>query len=199
MNLSNTKAVGSDGLPLLVYRGEHGMHDHFIQSRMPSITFGSQKAAEHYALNPNVMADVVQIPRVLVARLAIDNPVFNQPHDPLIDWADLVKIIGLAHTYNVFVHFDAHVRNTNAWDRICSKSSRQWTSVQELLDKAPWFAKELCILCYVLLDYTLFVERASWLGFDGAIYQGSGETLTEVEYRVFNPSQILFVKEYHLP
>lgn len=196
MNLSNTKALDSDGLPLALYRGEHGLHDHLVQTRMGSITFGSQKAAEHYALSPNVTADVVYRPRVLQAHLAITNPIFNQPRDPLIDYSDLVRVIGTAPTQAMFVQFEEYVRHTNAWERLCETSQRQWGSVQEVLAEAPELMADLCVLCYVLLDYRPFVELARWLGYDGAIYQGSGETLAEAEYRVFDQQQIVFIEEY---
>lgn len=196
MNLSNTKALDSNGLPLALYRGEHGLHDHLVQTRMGSITFGSQKAAERYALSPNVTADVVQRPRVLQAHLAITNPIFNQPKDPLIDYVDLVKLIGLGPAQAMFVRFDDHVRHTNAWDRLCESTGRQWPSVLQVFEERPELLAELCLLCYVLLDWMPFVQLAGSLGYDGAIYQGSGETLAEAEYRVFDHSQIVFIEEY---
>lgn len=66
----------------------------------------------------------------------------------------------------------------------------QFDSVEHLLAVAPERLDELYFEAYPMLDDQGLVRLFKAAGFDGAIYMGSGETFDEVEYRVFDQSQI---------
>jgi ribosomal protein S18 acetylase RimI-like enzyme len=63
----DSKVVDADGQPLIVYRGQHGETDAQIQSRLGSISFGSEPAAQLYSRSPNDSRDTAVAPRVIPA------------------------------------------------------------------------------------------------------------------------------------
>lgn len=76
----------------LVYRGQHCTADQ-IHSRLSSICFSTRKVAETYALKPNEAEDVPLDPKVLTAKISINNPFIDQPGDCYLDVDDLVVLL----------------------------------------------------------------------------------------------------------
>lgn len=180
--------IDEHGLPLLVYRGEHGVSSGFIHTRLPSISFGSCEAANFYALEPNNRDDQANASRVIPAFLLIENPVFVNDDDPFVDISLLVKILGLAKAEHIARKLAEDIEYTGNWMEDIGK---EFESVAQLLDTAPHRINDLYLNAYRVFDDP---ECIAWLkeaGFDGAIHLGNGVTATEAEYRVFDASQII--------
>lgn len=171
-----------------VYRGEHGLAGNLLQTRLGSLSFGSCKAARVYANNPNVRGDIPQSPRIIRANITIKNPVINCPDDPFLEMATLIATLGYEQAKATAVRFENYVYDTDNW---VSNFSNDYRNVGELILRKPELLVELYCLAYPVFDdyetVRLFKER----GFDGAIHAGSGETLDEAEYKVFNKEQVL--------
>jgi hypothetical protein len=198
MNLSNTVVVDAQGQPLAVYRGEHGMHDHFIQSLLPSISFGDEAAARQYAMHPNQPHLRAERPRILKAYLNITKPVFNRSGDSYVDYDDLVELVGLRLANRMFCKFAEVVMATDAWADMVVHSLKAWRTVESLIAQRLDLMSQLCIQVYPLLDDPEFIEHTRSLGFDGAIHMGSGFNSGADEYRVFDQNQIVFIGEERL-
>lgn len=193
MPLSQTLVKDSAGKLLKVYRGEHGRHTDYIQTELPTVSFGCREIATNYAVNPNRPYHQVEVSRLISAYLNITRPVFNNPHDSYVDYDDLVGLVGLTPTNLLFRRFGEVVVVTDAWQQMCNDSQRQWPSVEELLSSRPDLMSQLCIQIYPLLDDAGFIKLASSLGFDGAIHMGSGIGNGNAEYRVFDEGQIFIL------
>jgi hypothetical protein len=187
--LGDTKVVGKDGEPLVVYRGEHGDVDgRRFQSRLGSISFGSAAAASTYSMSPNNRADVVTNARVLSAYLKIEKPFINDPEDPFIDLGMIERVLGTEEANRAAVKFKDYIENTNNWEEISEETGCK--TIRGLLKKYPERMKELYFDAYAFFDNAEYMAKLKALGFDGAIHMGSGETFDELEYKVFDESQI---------
>ena len=86
---------------------------------------------------------------------------------------------------------NGYVLNTNNWcERI--DPQRVYGDVATLAAQAPHLIKDLYLDIFPILDDLEFVEAAKKRGFDGAIYNGTGEKLLTKEYRIFDQSQAIF-------
>ena len=90
-----SKVTDGRGMPLAVYRGEHGAAPKFrnkttyktkyqYQSRCGALSFGSVRSALTYAIKPNKCDDFPVAPRVMSCILSIQKPFLNQPNDPYV-------------------------------------------------------------------------------------------------------------------
>lgn len=193
MPLSQTLVKDPAGALLKVYRGEHGRHTDYIQTELPTISFGCREIATNYALNPNRPYHQVEISRLISAYINITRPVFNNPHDSYVDYDDLVELVGIGNANALFCRFAEVVMVTDAWQQMCQESQRQWSSVEELISTRLDLMSQLCIQIYPLLDDAGFIQLARSLGFDGAIHMGSGAGNGKAEYRVFDEGQIFIL------
>lgn len=183
----------ANGKPLVVYRGEHGDNDGieegaFIQSRLGSISFGSIESANIYAMTPNNLLDEIKAPRIIPAKLIIENPIVSDEHDPFIDFTILSEAIGEANATKAFIKYEDEIINTNNWEENFGK---RYMSIKEMIDAEPDKLQSLYIDAYHLLDDPAIVEKLIAAGFDGAIHGGNGITAYETEYKVFNIDQIV--------
>ncbi len=183
----DSKVVDTDGKPLVVYRGEHGISDEQIQSRRGSISFGNKEAADLYAKNPNDRGDKAAAPRVIPAYLRIENPIVNDSSDPFIDLATIERALGRDEAVRIARKFAGDIVHTNNWEE---GFAEQYDSVGSMLDAEPDRVGELYFDVFRLLDDASEVAKLKAAGFDGAIHGGNGETALETEYRVFDRSQI---------
>jgi hypothetical protein len=193
MPLSQTLVKDSAGALLKVYRGEHGRHTDYIQTELPTISFGCRETATNYALNPNRPYHQVEVSRLISAYINITRPVFNDPFDSYIDYDDLVELVGIPQANLLFRRFAEVVMVTDAWQRMCDESQRKWPSVEELISSRLDLMSQLCIQIYPLLDDAEFIKLAISLGYNGAIHRGSGIGSASAEYRVFDESQIFIL------
>lgn len=181
-----SKVVDASGNPLVVYRGEHGAGEGEIQSRLPSISFGSIEAANAYAMEPNDRRDTAEAPRVAPVYLRIENPIIENRDDPFVDVSDLMIKLGKKAARELALSHAGDIEYTGNWDE---NFSGEYESVADLLKRDPGRLGELYLDAFRLLDDPRFVELAKAKGYDGAIHIGNGKTATDVEYRIFDASQ----------
>lgn len=185
----DSKVVDDAGVPLVVYRGEHGKTaDGDLQTALGTYTFTRSPAvASAYASQPNdyKMGSVAEQPRVIPAYLSIKNPLFNKSDDPFVDLSEIaMKLKSPAFAMHMALKHAAHIENTNNWEEIGA------SSVKSFLHFEPEGINRLYVDAYVLLDDPEFIEFARESGFDGAIHLGNGESALELEYRVFDKKQV---------
>lgn len=191
--LKSTCVRDEHGAPLRVYRGEHGRVDSDkpgLQTILGSLSFGSAEAASHYAQNPNDHRVTAQESRVYPAYLVVKNPIINDPHEAFMEFSYLQHQIGTSLAVEFFLKNSQWVEHTDNWGEIADQGN--FSSVQEFYEKCPERMPELYTQLWPLLDDPAFISVLKEKGFDGAVYQGSGETAHEAEYRVFEPSGVIY-------
>jgi hypothetical protein len=178
--------VTHEGKPLVVYRGEHGVPpESGFQSRLNSLSFGDQNAANTYAMHPNDRRDFVEAPRVTPGYLKIENPIIHNTDDPFVDLSHLQSKLGTDEAMRIARKFDSDIQYTGNWDE---NYSHQYDNVKHLLDQKPDELSNLYFDAHKYLDDPEEVLRLKQRGFDGAIHMGNGETATDLEYRIFDPA-----------
>lgn len=187
---AGSRVVTPAGEPLTAYRGEHGAtEDGGLQSLLGNFTFTScPRVASTYAMSPNnqVRHRVAEQPRVVPAVLSMKNPIFEQPDDPFAELGDIAQKLGGAFAKRMAIKHDEHVMNTSNWEEV----GRGYGNVKAYLDANPDGLDNLYLMAYPLLDDPEFVDAARAAGYDGAIHIGNGESASEMEYRVFDISQV---------
>lgn len=199
-DLSQTQAVGEDGKPLLLYRGETGIHSGnplALQSKLASYSFGDQRIANIYAGIDEDGREIYQgneyslkEQRVYPVYLDIRNPVVNWK-DPFIEYPDLFKSVGAEVALQLLIKHEDHVYNTDNWFSNIDPDE-EYGDVATVAAKAPHLLEEIYIDIWPILDDPLFVNEAKKRGFDGAIYNGTNQNSRKQEYRVFDASQVIF-------
>lgn len=186
--LRGSKVVDVFGDPLIVYRGEHGAPDNRtrFQSRMGSISFGSEAAARFYSCRPNRISDIVVEPRVISAFLSIQRPVMNRACDPFIEFREIELVLGFDKAREMALRMSPHIENTNNWiDRL----GREYETVSAFLLSGISSLEKLYVDAYPVFDDVQFVHWFRSAGFDGAIHGGTGVTAGETEFKIFSASQ----------
>lgn len=187
----DSKVVDESGKPLVVYRGEHGpTSDGRLQTRLGSLTFTADVAvANTYAQSPNDSRDRGRelASRVIPAYLRIERPLVNDPRDPFVDASLLIEALGEEVVFAAMRRNAGYLTGTNLWEE---QFSDEFFGIDDLLDQAPERAGELYFDIFPLLDDAEFVAAAVAAGYDGAIYDGTGEASGAVEYRVFDTDQV---------
>lgn len=179
--------VAEDGLPVVVYRGEHGVSPDLVHARTRAVSFGSAAAASEYAQHPNRRGDVAVAPRVTPAYLAISNPVIANRDDPFIEMGTIVDKLGREKAERIARRFAGYIENTGNW---IEGFSQDYDSVEHLLDLEPGWITDLYLDAYPVFDDDEVVAWFLAAGYDGAIHLGNGITALEPEYKVFDHAQI---------
>lgn len=193
---ADSKVVDTDGNLLPVFRGQHGALEHWGETLLGSLSFGSAEAASAYALQPNVVKMIVQAPKVFPVFLDIRNPFVSSDDDPFMDLSRYEAVFGLEETRRIALKFKDYLEHTNAW--LETAEEHDLDSVETLVATRPDLLLELYFEVYALLDDPAEVARLRVAGFDGAIYGGSGETALQAEYRVFSEDQVCSVWDSRL-
>lgn len=188
----NSKVIDSLGNPLIVYRGEHSETPEkarlgTFDSRLGSLSFGTARAASHYAMFPNVIFESAQTPRVIPAFLSLQKPLINRPDDPFIELSEIAAAIGEKKARQIAFEQHGHITNTNNWtDNI----GKRYASVADFLKADRSAIQRLYLNAYPVLDEPRYVTWFRVAGYDGGIHGGSGETTGEAEYKVFCATQV---------
>lgn len=184
---AHSKAVDADGRLLPVFRGQHGAANHWSESQIGSLSFGSARAASVYAEKPNNRQHIALAPKVFPVYLDIQKPFLECPTDPFMDFSHYADVFGIDDAKRLAVKFKDYVLSTDTWHAV----SGDIESVEELTAQRPDLLLELCMLLYPVLDDADEVARLVAHGFDGAIHAGSGwASAHEPEYRVFSTEQV---------
>jgi hypothetical protein len=183
--------VDTEGRKIVVWRGEHGLRedqDEEFQSLVGSLSFGSLKTAQTYALEPNDLTRqrIAQDPRVRGYTLNIKNPIVNTPEDPFIDLAQVRRKLGKKGVTQVLKDHSEDIMNTGKWQ---DEFADEYDSPAQVAEKSPERMDSLYFEIFQFLDNPRLVEMARKAGFDGAIHMGYGENFDDIEYRIFNPEQ----------
>lgn len=188
-----------EGIKKIVFRGEHG---HYIpgqplSTKIGSISFGSKETARSYALKPNITSDTPVHPRIIEAEIEINKPVFRNEDDPFIDLFLLRPIIGDARLLEMASELEDHLRNTDNF--LSLLEDNECDDLNDLIEKCgESILDDLYIDAYTILDSTKYVTWFAEAGYDGAIHRGNGETMDDIEYKIFNPDQATILKTTHL-
>lgn len=193
---ARSKVVDADGHLIAVFRGQHGAQDHWGETLLGSLSFGSAEGASAYATSPNVTTMVVQAPKVFPVHLNIEKPFVDTPDDPFMDLSFYNELFGLEETRRIAVKFKDYVEHTNAW--LETSEEHGFDSVVDMAESRPDLLLALCFEVYALLDDPAEVALLRAAGYDGAIHGGSGETAMEPEYRVFSEDQVRSVWDMRL-
>lgn len=179
----------------VVYRGEHG---HFtpgqpLSTRLGSFSFGSLETAKTYALSPNVSSDIPVHPRVIKAEIEITKPIFSNEKDPFIDLCLLRPHIGDQRLLEMAKELEPYLLNTDNFLTILD--DKACDDFDELIDKCgQQILDDLYIDAYAILDNPKYIDWFKAAGFDGAIHRGCGETMDDIEYKIFDPDQAKILK-----
>lgn len=186
--------AGKDGLPLLVFRGEHGIadsHEAPLQTRGGSYTFSTLEAASLYAIAPNNNTDKAHQPRIYPAYLSINNPFSSDGDDPFLELSLIEEHLGYEEAARIAIKFSQHIYNTGNWMEEIN-SDDEYDSVEEFLKAHPDRLHDLYFDAYPFYDDPEVIALLVSKGFDGAIHCGNGETSGVEEYRVFSADQVTF-------
>lgn len=179
----------AEGQPIRVYRGEHGQGAGQPTTRLGSISFSSDPdVASTYAMYPNDHRDTPQNPLIIPAYLDITNPFLNDPDDPFMDLSKLKAVLSPEDFDYVVNAYSDHIMNTSNWDE---DFSPYYSHPTEAIADDPANIDKLYLDAYPILDDFRVINALKQVGFDGAIYGGSGESAMTPEYRVFDAKQII--------
>ena len=204
----NSKVTDQSGRPLLVHRGEHGPIDHAgvqsqedakwgpFQSRLGALTFGSSRAAKHYALQPNQQDELPIAPRIFSSYLSTKNPVMNRPNDPFVELVEVVLAVGENVTMKIVIEMKYIIEHTNRW---CDELEPKYGNFGEYINSVFFQFEDIYFNAYNLFDSAEYVDIFRRAGFDGVIHGGSGDTFGEAEYKVFSASQALNLFSTRVP
>lgn len=189
--LTNTLVKGADGAPLIVYRGERERNSQpGFHSMLPSLSFGSLEAAQQYA--EGSFSQSASDPRIFECYLNIRNPLFNRA-DPFIDFPEIVAVVGFDLALKLAIRYQDYAMNTDNW--VCNLNpDDRYQGVEDLYAAEPEKLDELYTNIFPILDDPEFVEAAKVAGYDGAIYNGTGANLADLEYRIFDANQAFCAK-----
>lgn len=186
--------AGKDGMPLLVFRGEHGIadsHEEQLQTRGGSYTFSTLEAASLYAIAPNNNTDKAHQPRIYPAYLSINNPFSTDGDDPFLDLSLIEEHLGYEDASRIAIKFSQHIYNTGNWMEEINADD-EYDSVEAFLTAHPGRLHDLYFDAYPFYDDPEVIALLVSKGFDGAIHCGNGETSGVEEYRVFSADQVTF-------
>jgi hypothetical protein len=183
-----SKVRDTQGFLLPAYRGQHGAFEHWTETALGSLSFGSVEAASWYAMEPNNREHVVQAPKVFPVFLDIRKPFLVSFEDPFVDLSHHASVFGMPETKRVALKYKDHIYNTQAWEDVAVAAG--FGTIEAVVEHRPDLLMGLCFELYNLLDDAAEVALLRGKGFDGAIYGGSGQTALETEYRVFSESQV---------
>lgn len=194
------------------YRGQHGKpDDDLIQTRAPTIAFSPEKdTANVYALSPNDLQDGPEpvAPRILIADLEMKNPIKTMGDDPFFDFKQIVEWVGEEAALKLAEDsafedavmgtdaFDEYRRERPLWEEVDGemvypREDFDELSLREILEQNPDDWQRIYGMAFVALRNKDFIEALKAAGYDSAIIGGAGENSGEVEYHVFDKSQIL--------
>lgn len=183
----------------VVYRGEHG---HYIPgqpltTRLGSISFGSFETAKTYALSPNNSYERPVHPRIIKAEIEIKSPIFKNEGDPFIDLVLLRPHIGGDRLLEMASELENHLLNTDNFQTILEEKDCE--TLKELVEKCgETILDDLYIDAYAILDEPKYIEWFVEAGFDGAVHRGNGETMDDIEYKIFHPEQATILETKRL-
>lgn len=195
-----SKVVDKQGMPLAVYRGEHGAYvDGRPQSKLGTYSFtDNPDSASTYAMEPNDHRMTAQAPRVVKAYLSIKNPIFFGQDDPFLELSWLVEKLGFQEAIRIARKFSDRIEYTGNWMDDEDGNFTGYDSVGAFLDDHPDKVNLLYFDAYHFLDDMDEVRLLIEKGFDGAAHIGNGVTSGNMEYRVFHPEQIRSAFEYRM-
>ncbi len=114
----------------------------------------------------------------------------NDPLDPFVEYSRLEQTLGEDFATKIMVRHEDHIMNTCNWGDINAQD--EFDSVEDFITRYPDRKGELYLNAYPVLDDADVITRARKLGYDGAVYAGSGANLGEPEYRVFSARSIVY-------
>ena len=190
-DLFRNSVVTSGGEPLVVYRGQHGASEGFVQTRSAAISFSSRGVANEYAITPNDRMDKALSPHVIPAYLKIENPFIRNEDDPFIDMHEITRKLSLNNdeAIAIAIKFSESIESTDNFNELAEEYDAD--SVEELLEKSPVSVTDLYFDAYKFIDDAEMVGLMKQKGFDGAIHVGNGTSSDAIEYKVFSEDQII--------
>jgi hypothetical protein len=169
-----------------VYRGQY-CGNKYINSLLPSISFGDKETALKYATNPNRRGSIIIEPLVFKCNITIENPIINNMDESFIDFIHLINNFSLSELNPIILELEHRIMSTDNW---IEKYSNKYTSVNEALIIDNNIILDLYVEAYYLLDNKEFINLLTYKGYDGAIFRGNGFTSNKIEYRVFCKKQL---------
>lgn len=176
--------VHEDGVPIVVWRGEHGPVASGFSSRLGSLSFGTRETASLYASSPNDSRMTIVAPRVTPYMLRIVRPVMNDPDDPFMDLSVLVSALGRDEAMATALEHADRIASTGHWDETYAE---EWDAdVAGMLRAHPSRLDDLYLVAHVVMDDHRVCGLLRRAGFDGAVCGGWGENACEPEWRLID-------------
>ena len=173
-----------------VWRGQHSGAEQ-IETRLPTIAFGSREVAKLYALEPNDPDDDVVRSLLFEARLSPKNPLVTcDPKwvDPFWDLDEIARTFGRDVMEIVAMQCRFSITDTNSYEKLHTETGFYFDEMiaawPERISHLPpvevWRALGIPDVTNIL--------RAR--GHDLVVLGGSGESAGELEWHVLDPSII---------
>jgi hypothetical protein len=183
--LRGTQVTDEKGRPLVVYRGEHGASGQ-LETRRASYSFGRDpETANTYAMDPNNLDDVAEAPRVTPAYLRLRNPFIDNPNDPFVEFSEIAAKLGPEEAKRIALRHTDDIADTAPFH----EGDFGYMSVEEVIEKHG--LDQLYMKAFRLFDDPEAVAAMKARGYDGGIHGGFGDNADDLEYKVFDPDQII--------
>lgn len=173
-----------------VHRGQWCGSDG-LRSALPTMTFGTHRAAAHYASIPNdrdLARDQHISPAIFTARLAATR-VYCRTQlahcDPFFDLDVLMNDFGRDLVEAVVRTCADSIRNTNAFEEMHAETGLSLDAmVAAYPDKLAWLPP---VDAHIALREPAMIAALQAAGYDAVAIGGSGETHGEMEWHVLDP------------
>lgn len=186
---------GSDGKPLVVYRGERASaDDNYIRTRIRSIYFEGDKETASIVASPFGIRNLdFDAPRVFPVQLRMKRLFINQPDNPMLELSTLVHLLGSAEARRIALRFSFEIEKTDGWNYHINAEKR-FKSVTDYLKDPEARVEPLYFDAFKFFASNAEVGRIARVGYDGAIHGGRGFGIDDKpQYVAFSKSQIHYI------
>ena len=177
-----------------VHRGQY-CGSNGLRYDLPTISFGTRRAAEFYAEHPNDSSLALEqkvVPRLFQARLDVSRiyclTEFEKP-DPFFDLDIIAEEFGRHVVIAIIRDYEDAIRNTQAFETLYHQTG---FDLLEMVNAWP-FANEYLppVVGHLALRVPEFIDALKTGGYQAVALGGTGETRQEMEWHIFDPDRAL--------
>jgi hypothetical protein len=163
-----------------------------LRTDLPAMTFGTERAAEHYAAIPNDhnLANSQEIsPEVFRAKLEVTKVYCRTALgdcDPFFDLDTLLNDFGRDLVDNLVKTCASSIENTNAFEELHTETGMP---LKEMVAAYPGGISHLPPMdAYIAMRQPAFIEALIEAGYDAVAIGGAGDTHGEMEWHIWDPA-----------